>query len=753
MIGFMKLFKIIRLSIIFVFFLLFTNSYSQTETQAQTKTQVQKGKRPSVGLVMSGGGAKGFAYIGLLKVIQEAGLRVDYVAGTSMGSIVAGFYAIGYHPDSIYKIVREQNWDMVINDQIPREDVAFEEKEFGEKYIVSLPFRKKKLSMMSSIHEGQEVDRMLNYYLSPVYNVDDFSDLQIPFLCIGTDLLTGEQVELKTGYLPDAIRASMSIPGYFSPMEIDGKYLVDGGVVNNYPVLNVKNEGIDIIVGADVQFGLKDDINDLQSITSVIDQIVGFSRVDANTEGYANTDLYIHIPLDYGTMDFTSYDSIIAIGESIGRQHFDEIKALADSLNAIEYRPLREFITQPLESVYVDDVLVEGNVKMPDVYFRDLVIDYSNKDVSLKELEDRVTMIYGTKFFKHISYKFRKNGDKNNLVFVITESDPGYLSAAVHYDLNYQGSILANMTARNVLGKRSKLFVDLVLGTNPRLKAMYSLNNSKGTGLGVITDIYTFKFNDYQDGVKSGRLEFSNYSVQAFVHKSYSNKVKLRAGLLYEYFKFKEDVVTDTSLLKYSDFSSYGTLFASFNVDTRDHPYYPTKGVQAELKFKYMMPWSNNTIEELVQSAAIVYLKYDHNIKLAPKFVLRPGFFGAATFKHDKLPPIQHWVGVGGLNPNNYVETHVSFTGVNFVQSWGFYTWIVRMKLQYELMDKIYLIARADVGINANVFEQLNNMDNTMFGYGLTASYNSFIGPVEFTIMGSNINPDPTFFVNIGFWL
>jgi NTE family protein len=719
----------------------------------QDKLKIQKSKRPSVGLVMSGGGAKGFAYIGLLKVIQEAGLRVDYVAGTSIGSIIAGLYALGYHPDSIQKIIETENWDMVLNDEIPRKDLAFEEKEFGEKFIVSLPLNEKKINMMASLHEGQEVDQLLNYYLSPAYKISDFSNLNIPFLCIGTDLLNGESVELNKGYLPDAIRASMSIPGYFSPKEYDGRYLVDGGVVNNYPVINVKQQGVDIIVGADVQSGLKDDISKLNTVASVIDQIIGFYRVEANNEGYAATNIYIHIPMNYGMMEFTSYDSIMAAGEKIGRENFGKIKALADSLNAIEYRPLREYKTQPLDSIYVNEVFIVGNKKMPFIYFKDLVDDYSNSYVNLLDLRERVTEMYGTRFFKHINYKFKQENGKNNIYFYVSESDPGYLSAAVHYDMDYQGSILANLSARNILGKRSKLFVDIVLGTNPRLKAMYSISNLQAFGVGAILDVYSFGFNDYEKDVKSGKLDFSNLSFSLFGHKNFKNKFALRIGLKYEYFQAKQDVVTDTNLVKYEKFSSYGTPFLSFNVDTYNHHYYPTRGIKAEFKVKYIMPWSDNSLREVIKSSAMIYLKYDQNISISPKLTARPGLFGAVTFKQDMHPPLQHWIGVGGLNPNNYVENHVSFTGVNFVQSWGYYSWIGRMKLQYQLLKKIYLIARADVGINVLELNQINNFDKTMFGYGMSASYDSFIGPIELTIMGSNLNPDPTFFINVGFWL
>ncbi len=738
----LKFVFLLSVSILFIF---------QSEVKGQTKEQ--KSKRPTVGLVMSGGGAKGFAYVGLLKVIQDAGLHIDYIAGTSMGSIIAGLYAIGYHPDTIQKLIKAQNWDNVLGDIIEREDIAFAEKEFGGKYIISLPIKEKKLNMMASLSEGQEVDQLLNLFFSPVYKTNDFSELQIPFLCIGTNIIDGSEVEITSGYMAEAIRASMNIPGYFSPILYDGEYLVDGGMVNNYPVTNVKRKGIDIIIGADVQSGLKDNIEDLNTLTSVIDQITSFYRVEANKEGYANTDIYIPIKMDYGMMDFMAYDSIMAVGERASRPFYDQIKALADSLNAIEYLPIREYKTVPLDSVYVDNVFIEGTNKMPDSYFRDFIDEYENNNVSILSLKDRITSMYGSKFFKHISYKFKQEEGKNNLYLYVSEAEPGYLSAAVHYDLDYQGSILANVTLRNVLGKRSKLFADLVLGSNPRLKVLYSLNNASAMGVGAIADIYSFTFNDYNGSVKTGRLAFENYSLSIFGHKTFKNRFALRAGLNYEYFKFKQDVVTDTILSKYEEFTSYGTLFVSFNVDTYNHSYYPTNGIKAELKAKYTMSWGEKILDELIQNSAMFYLKYEQSIPITPKFTLRPGFFGAFTLKQDKLPPLQHWIGVGGLNPSNYVETHIAFTGVNFIQEWGLYSWIVKMKLQYEVIDKVYLLGMADVGVNTMYFEELFGENNIMFGYGLTAGYNSFIGPVEFSVMGSNINTSASFFINIGFWL
>jgi len=172
-------------------------------------------------LVLSGGGAKGFAYIGLFKVLKEVGLHIDYVAGTSIGSIMAGFYAAGYDPDTLTAIVRAQDWDKVMSDNVDRKYISFIDKEMGNRLVITLPIDKEKkaVSLMSSLSEGQNVDLLLNRFFAANYKVKDFSKLPVPFFCIATDLFTGDAVLIDTGNMVQAIRASMSIPGYFNPVK------------------------------------------------------------------------------------------------------------------------------------------------------------------------------------------------------------------------------------------------------------------------------------------------------------------------------------------------------------------------------------------------------------------------------------------------------------------------------------------------------------------------------------------------------
>lgn len=738
--------KYIFIFIVVSLFFLFNQSLFSANQQPIKK------ERPKVGLVMSGGGAKGFAYIGMLRVFQEVGLEVDYIGGTSIGSIIAGLYAIGYSPDEMEKMVREQNWDALLIDEIPRKYIAYEEKEYLEHSILSLPIEKKKIGLMQAMHSGQQVNLLLNKYFSPAWNTTDFSKLQTPFFCVGANLFNGDAEVLKTGYLPMAVRASMSIPGYFTPTYYNGYYLVDGGIVDNYPATQIKEEGAQYIIGGDVQSGLKDSIANLSSLTEIITQIIFFHGEEANIQAAKTIDLNIRFEVPAGMMDFAKYDTIIAYGERVARDHYDELKALADSLNAIEFKPLKEYKTKPLDSLNIANVVYNGNEKMSDIYLDNYFDRFENKKISILDLEHVITRVYGTKFFKHVFYELKPIGNgKADLIINLEEGSLGYLSASVHYDVDYKGSIRVNGVFRNLLGNRSKLFADLIIGVNPRFRMLYLISNGPKPGFGAEIDIYDFKFDYFEKSTKVNSINFVNYKASAFVTSIYNNLYSLNAGFEYEYFKFKQsDFTIDSTLVPYENFNSYGNFFVKFRADTRDKYYFSTKGFNADIKALYVMPFSNGWTETLFTNSFIFMAKYDQNITLLKGLVLKPGLFIGGTLKQDSLP-VQHRFGVGGLNDINYVKSFVPFTGIYFMQKLGYYSAVARLKLQYNVYNKLYLTLRSDVGATEKYSSDLLDPASTMFGYGLTASYNSFIGPVEFTVMGSNLNPSASFFVNIGF--
>jgi NTE family protein len=361
---------------------------------------------------------------------------------------MGGLYAVGYHPDTIARIIESIDWDALLSDQIDRKYIAFEEKEFAEKFILTLPIRDKSISVSTALYKGQEINLMLNHYLSPAIYTSDFRDLQTPFLCIGTDLFTGEAVVLDSGYLPMAVRSSMSIPGYFTPMDYNGYYLVDGGVVNNFPVLQVKEMGADIIVSGDDQPPLRTTKEQFKGLPDVLDQMITFNREGANAVGRKLSDIYVPLDTKYGIMDFAEYDSIIAFGERTARLYFDEIKALADSLNAIEYLPIKPYNAAPLKEIHYDNLKITGYEKMSKSYFRNFFLDGEDTLITLASLERNVRMMYGSRFFEQVNYEMEVKDGQHNLVLQVKEADPGYISAGIHYDSDFRGSIVINECAR-----------------------------------------------------------------------------------------------------------------------------------------------------------------------------------------------------------------------------------------------------------------------------------------------------------------
>ena len=228
-----------------------------------------------VGVVLSGGGAKGLAHVSVLRTLEDAGVRVDYIGGTSMGAIIGALYASGYNAKQLDSIIKSVDFFKVISNDLPRKAKPFYEKESGEKYALTLPVKNGKVGIPIAITEGQNVMNLLTRLTQHVNDIEDFNQLPVPFLCIGTDLETGKQKVFNSGFLPLVAKASGSFPTLLAPVEIDGKLYSDGGIVNNFPVDEVKAMGADVLIGVDIQDGLKKK-EKLNSAPTILNQIVGF---------------------------------------------------------------------------------------------------------------------------------------------------------------------------------------------------------------------------------------------------------------------------------------------------------------------------------------------------------------------------------------------------------------------------------------------------------------------------------------------
>ena len=292
------------------------------------------GSKPKIGLVLSGGGAKGFAHVGVLKVLEEAKIPIDYIAGTSIGAIVGGLYASGYDAATLEKLVKSQDWGTLLSNEYKPEFVTPFDKMEESRYNISFPFEQKKLALSNGVLNGQNAMEFFSYLTLGVHDVYDFSKLPIPFLCIATDLTNGKEVVLDKGYLPKAMRASMSIPAAFTSTEINGQMLVDGGIVNNYPVDRCLEMGANLIIGVDIMDSLMTN-EDLKGIPEVVSQMMNFMGMERSNKNAKAVNVYIR-PYIHGysaaNFDAESAEALIKRGEDAARRVLPHLIHLRDSL-------------------------------------------------------------------------------------------------------------------------------------------------------------------------------------------------------------------------------------------------------------------------------------------------------------------------------------------------------------------------------------------------------------------------------------
>ena len=299
--------------------------------------------RKKVGLVLSGGGAKGMAHIGAIKVIEEIGIPIDYVVGTSMGSIIGGLYAIGYTPEQMDSLVRKQDWQFLLSDRTPRKEKNLSEREADEKYVISVPFSKNSIKEATGgLIKGQNIDNLFSELTFGYHDSIKFDKLPIPFACVSENIVNGNEFVFHEGILATAMRASMAIPGVFTPVRLNDMVLIDGGVVNNYPVNIAKQMGADIIIGVDVQSELRP-ADDLNGAGDILGQLIDLMGQDTYLKNLTETNVHIKVNVKgYSAASFTStaIDTLIIRGERAANIQRSKLVSLQQALGlAPDFHP------------------------------------------------------------------------------------------------------------------------------------------------------------------------------------------------------------------------------------------------------------------------------------------------------------------------------------------------------------------------------------------------------------------------------
>ena len=719
-------------------------------------------KRPTVGLVLSGGGAKGLAHIGVLKVLEEAGVPVDYIGGTSMGSIVAGLYAMGYSSSQIEEMVVNQDWVALLADQLKRTNLTVTEKEDFDKYIVSFPLDSLRIKLPSGLGAGQNVSLLLSRMALPVADMKDFNEFPRSFLCVAMDIVTGKEVVLRSGYLPDAIRASMAIPSVFTPVEIDDYYLVDGGLVNNFPVDHVKAMGADIIIG--VNLGLKEySKKDLENLAAVLEQSLFIKAKDRNLQNQQLCDILLS-PKVYSSSaaSFNNVKELIAAGEKVAREKLPVFKHLADSLNTIEkLTPIH--IPAYSKTLNVKEIHYDGLSNVTPHFLKGKLRLRAPSSVTVSDIEAGIERAFGTQFFSSITYKVNKlDNDSVRITFRVNEKSNDLLRVGARFDSEFKAQLLLNATLRNKFIKGTKLSIDVFLSVYPRIKAEYRINSGWHNNreplifrkrnikilpdLGFNANYNYFVLNYYNSSHQlTATYQYEYLSGKAFVSSSLGNPLYVEGGLNYEYSFVKSIIASDAQPANNRSFDVYTKII----FDSQNDQVFPTRG-------GYLKLWgdavSDKTIEH--QDFFNIY-RVGINLKAvlqATEFLHFQPYAKSGVAFGDTVPPLQNMI-LGGNNLElDDAQNIYSFTGFRFMETIdkGFYT--VGLKLRLTAFKKHHITIDNVTGRTDPIPDLYTQVENPIYGFGLSYGYKSFIGPIEAGVYKSNQNIPWQFFINIGYW-
>lgn len=714
---------------------------------AQTNDSIT---RPRVGVVLSGGGAKGFAHIGVLKVIEESGLPIDYIAGTSMGSIVGGLYSIGYSPETMIRLVKEQNWDAVMSDAIPRKYISIDDKILDRHYLATFPFRNRKIEMKSAIYDGAMVNLLLARLTSPVYNIRNYSELSVPFLCVAADIETAEAYEMTRGNLQRSIRASMSIPFYFTPVEVDGRLLIDGGMRNNFPVHNLRDKGLDIIIGVNVQrdFRKKDDLN---SLAKILDQMIAMTDIDANMKAQEDVDIHIKPNLsNFGMMDFNYYDTIIALGEQAARQYLPEFKRLADSIKSIEDYTLERPDIEPLDTIFVISLKVKGVKQESENFIKKSLGKHYPATMAIDDIETSIMRIYATGYFSDIWYELEPAVKGVNLVIHCKEREEETVSVAAHYDSDYGIGILANVTLKNILKfpTRSTLSADINIAEDPYFKLRLHSNVSQKFKYGVDLSVISLFMNQYSDYVINNSYSVQDNKLDIFFEFMPNLKRQFRIGTAANYVHLRDNLIHTVSSDNY-DFISYA--YFNYYINNEDSPTFASRGWKFNLNGKYIMPVIKMDDGNMMKNSIVIKTDVSGSIAIGKRHSLKIGATLGSSLLQEE-PPLSYQFFVGGQSNMNYFDNIISFDGLRFTQLYGDHIAIAKMSWQYNFYKNLYAIANVNGGYINSDYNSWFSDKSFVFGCGLTFGIETMAGPIELSLMGSNRCSDLVGFLNVGYW-
>lgn len=729
---------------------------------AKAQNETQEKNTPKIGLVLSGGGAKGLAHIGVLKVIDSLGVKVDYIAGTSMGAIIGGLYASGYSGKQLDSVFYEIDFDKLINDDLPRASKAFYERDNSEKYAVTLPFDNLKIKLPSALSRGQNTYDLLSRLTLHVSDINKFEKLPIPFFCIATNIETGKQLVLETGNLTQSIMASGALPSLFQPVKINEDVLIDGGVVNNYPIDELRAKGMDIIIGVDVQDGLLNR-DELTSAPDVLIQINNFRTIKMMETKIKKTDVYIKPNIkDFNVVSFNEGDKIIEKGEIATLSKLNTLKKLAE-IKSNTLNP--ESKPKILDSLLINTISITGESKYTRSYILGKLKLKPNDNISYKDFTKGVNNLVATNNFDSFQYELNKTEGKEgyDLVANLEETKTTtFLKLAIHYDDLYKSAALINLTKKQLLFNNDIASLDFVLGDHVRYNFEYLIDKGFYWSVGLRSRYNTFNRNISaqllldEDEINTTGLNkidavLQDQTNQFYLQTLFRKDFAFSIGAEHKRLEIKSETIStanpdDEFIFENTD---YFSVFGNLKLDTYNNKYFPSKGVYFNGDFQMYLYASN--FNESFENFSIAKADIGYAFSISDKLALNLQTSGGFKLGDKNTQTLDFALGGYG---NNFINNFIPFIGYDFISLTGNSYVKASAIADYEIFKKHHLTFEANwANIDDDIFESGEWFTLPDYrGYGLGYAVETFVGPIQVKYSYSPEQKESFWFFNLGFW-
>ena len=725
-----------------------------TGGMANAQTDSTALNRKKVAVVLSGGGAKGMAHIGALKVLERAGIPIDIVTGTSMGSIIGGLYAIGYNAQSLDSMVRVQDWSYVITDRedLRRQSLNDRRKQNTYVYTTGMTIGKRNMQA-GGIIKGKNLAELFQRLCTGYTDSIDFThDLRIPFACVATNIIDNSEVDFHSGRLPQAMRASMAIPAAFSPVRLGDKVLVDGGLKNNYPADIAREMGADIIIGVTVQ-GAPKEAADLVGTMSILSQIIDVNCKNKYEENLAITDLHLSVDTKgYGSASFShaAIDTLIRRGEEVAMRHWDDIMALKKRIGIDDsFRPV---ILQPLRpQVMTEKRRVTGfvfeNMTPQDERFLKQKFHMSRIDSIDANLEQQITTSMRVDlFYQTAESRLMPEGDGVRVVLSAGNRKSVQLHAGVRYDTEEYAALQLGL---DIPFKTAiPVNADITLRLGKRLKARGEIT-AHPRSFSRPTFSYSFSRNDvdlYVKGDLDYNIRYNQFQAEVLPFNFNLSRFNLQMGLRWDYMHYRNKLGSEAAkefTLENEHFFSYRAR-AEYN--SEDNWYFPSRGARFKAEYAYLTDDFARLEDNTGMSEVSAHWRM--SFSLGSRFTLQPMVYGRLLF--GKTIPLVFSNAIGGNWFGHYVEQQMPFAGVGNVEYVDHQFVAAQLQAQQRMGSNHYALLRVAGAQYAEKTAQLLD-HHTLFGVQAAYYYDTMFGPAGITIGYSNRTEKPYVFLNLGF--